>query len=403
MVALEEIELGWHARFIDFADQPPEVEASAGGRVNLIGEHTDYHEGFVMPAAINLRTMALASRRADARLRIRSTRTEGEVQAHIAEPWPPKPGWAGYLLASFWALRETLGHMRPADVVVEGNVPFGGGLSSSASLLVVLAGVALTLQGGREAPLPDRMAIAQLARRAENDYCGVPCGIMDHVACACGKQGHAILLDCRTLERIEVPIPEGWAIVVADSGVKHALGNSEYGLRQRECAQGLQMLRHEVPALGSLRDVSPELLEAWKSKMPDKLFRRLHHVLSENQRVLQARTAMESADAQAMGRLMYASHESLARDYEVSCPELNHLVELAASIPGVIGARLTGAGFGGNTVNLVEAARAEDFRAAIVERFRAKTGKPTRAMIVTASDGFSIRWDQDEDYPAWLK
>jgi galactokinase len=235
---------------------------------------------------------------------------------------------------------------------------------------------------------PGQLAI--LARKAENDFCGVPCGIMDQVASACGRRDHAVLLDCRALQRIEVPIPSAWALIVADSGVKHALGTSEYAKGQSECAEGLAMLRKDHPGMRALRDASAGMIEPHAGTMSDVVFRRLRHVVSENDRVLQARTAMESGDDAAMGRLLYASHESLGRDYEVSCAELDTLVQLAASTPGVVGARLTGAGFGGNTINIVRSDKAEAVREAIVDGYERKTGKRTRALIVNASDGMQV-------------
>lgn len=376
--------------FLDWAGRPAELRAEAGGRVNLIGEHTDYHEGLVMPAAIDLRTVALAAPRNDGLLRIRSLRTGGEAEAAVAELAAPGQGWQAYVLGPIWALRQEGYGVSGADILLDSDVPFGGGLSSSASVQVALAGVGLGLAEGREAAPPDPMLVARLARKAENEFCGVPCGIMDQVASACGRRGHAIALDCRSLERTEVPIPRAWALVVADSGVKHALGTSEYGLRQRQCAEGLEVLRREGASLRSLRDLTLERLVASRDNLSEVVFRRLRHVVTENDRVLGARRAMEAADASEMGRLLRASHESLARDYEVSCAELDELVELASKVPGVIGARLTGAGFGGNTVNLVQASRAQQCRDEIARAYRARTGRSTRVLLVRASDGLSV-------------
>jgi galactokinase len=370
-------------------DRPAELSADAGGRVNLIGEHTDYHDGFVLPAAIDLRAHVWGARRRDGVVRIRSLSTGGSVERAISELKPPGLGWEAYVLGPLWALREAGESVKGADILIDSDVPFGGGLSSSASVEVALVAFALAMSHGAWNPL-NRMRIAQLARKAENEFCGVPCGIMDQVASACGRRGHALLIDCRALQCVEVPIPRGWTLIVADSGVKHALGTSEYARRQSECAEGLAMLREEHPGLRALRDATVETLQPWSSRMPGKVFQRLHHVVTENDRVMQARAAMEAGDTEAMGRLLYASHDSLARDYEVSCPELDTLVEIAASTPGVIGARLTGAGFGGNTINVVQAEIAEGCRQAIVEGYARKTGKQTRAMIVSASDGVQV-------------
>ena len=376
----------------------PQAGSDAGGRVNLIGEHTDYHEGYVFPAAIDLRTLAVGAKRNDGMVRVRSMRTAGEASATLATLAPPLAGWQAYVLGPLWALREEGLIASGADILVDSDVPFGGGLSSSASVQVALIGLALALAGEQRGPACSpaltraTMDVARLARKAENGFCGVACGIMDQVASACGRAGHAILLDCRTLDRVEVPIPPDWALVVADSGVKHALGTSEYAKRQAECASGLALLRKDDERRKALRDVTLPMLQPWEGKMPDKAYRRLRHVVTENERVIHARRALESVDSAGFGKLLFASHESLARDYEVSCPELDALVEVASSVPGVIGARLTGAGFGGNTINVVASERAQACAQAIVDGYASRTGRRTRALVVRPSGGLEVQW-----------
>jgi len=366
-----------------------EVLADAPGRVNLIGEHTDYHEGFVLPMAVDLRTCAVAASRDDGLIRIRSKNAGIEVTA----TWQDLRvgafrGPAAYLLGPFWALREQgLCAGSGADVYVRGDVPFGGGLSSSASVQVALVALAATMN--RVALSPQE--IARLARRSENEFCGVPCGVMDQVASACGIADHAIRLDCRTLDAEPVPVPRSWAVVVADSGVRHSVAGPEYRRRQAECEQGLAVARRLFPNVRTARDLTDAHLEQIRSQVPEVSYRRLRHVIRENERVLQAVAAMRDANASAMGSLLFASHESLARDYEVSCEELDRLVEVASGLPGLIGARLTGAGFGGNTVNLVERDHAESFCAALADRLRARGGRSIWVRIVEPSRGATSR------------
>lgn len=369
----------FRARF----ERPPEYAADAGGRVNLIGEHTDYHEGFVFPAALDLRTRALAAGREDGRVRIWSDNMDQEASADLDGLAPGGPvDWRAYLLGPFWALREAGVPAPGADVWVRGQVPFGGGLSSSASIEVALVGLGAALAGHTLEPLD----VAKLAQRAEREFCGVPCGIMDQVAAACGRPGQALLLDCRSLEIRTVPFPEDWSILVADSGVKHALATSEYARRQAECAQGMD----RFPALQSARDLEPEVLNGARNLMGEIPFRRLRHVVMENQRTQQAVEALERGEEGRMGRLLYQSQESLARDYEVSCPELDTLVDLASGLDGVIGARLTGAGFGGNTVNLVRSRQAEGFSKALTEGYKALTGRDTVVRTVRPGGGLNV-------------
>jgi galactokinase len=355
--------------------------------VNLIGEHTDYHEGFVLPAAISLRTQVAASPREDGALRILSEQAGAEVLSSVGELQPPTTvGWQAYVLGPFWVLREEGFDVRGADVFIRSNVPFGGGLSSSAAVEVALVGLAAHL-AGRAVKATEA---ARLARKAENDFCHVPCGAMDQMASACGRDNHAILLDCRTLRAELVPLPPSWAIVVADSGVRHSVAGAEYARRQQECAAGMAALQARQPDLRSARDLTLDVLEEGRSRMPEVSFRRLRHVVTENARVLSARDALASADTARAGELLGASHASLASDYEVSCPELDVLVEIGSGVSGVIGSRLTGAGWGGNTVNLVLEEAAERACAEIQERYERRTGRRTAVRVVRASRGITV-------------
>lgn len=365
----------------------PFLVAHAGGRVNIIGEHTDYHEGLVFPAAIDKRTFAAGLLRHDGILRIWSENIRTEFVCKLDELAPGGfSGHARYLLGPFWALREAGFYLPGADVAVLGEVPLGGGLSSSASLQVALVALGVGLCGQS---LP-RMEVARLARRSENEFCGVPCGAMDQIAAACGGEGQALLIDCRTFEWETVGFPKGWAIVVADSGVKHEVAGQEYRKRQEECSEGLNVIRDFYPLVKTARDLTLDMLEDMRHKLPKKAFFRLRHVVTENARVLRAKEAMLEEDALVMGNLLYRSHDSLAVDYEVSCEELDALVDIASGLQGVIGARLCGAGFGGNTINLVFEEYADGFCASLADKASVRLGRKIRVERVRPAQGVVV-------------
>lgn len=362
----------------------PEVWADAGGRVNIIGEHTDYHDGFVLPAAIDLRTCAVAAGRDDGVLRIHAIDFNGTVEVALDGLKPfDRIDWRSYTCGPFWAWMRSGMPFSGADVAVGGDVPSGGGLSSSASVEVALVGIAAALSLS-DPPCPD---VAATARLAENQFCRVPCGIMDQMASACGCEGKALLLDCRTLQTTLVDVPAGWVLVVADSGVRHSLAGGEYAKRQRECAEGMGVVSSTFPAVRAARDVSMEMLESIRERMSEISFRRLRHAVSENDRTVRAAGALQAGDVAAVGVLMEGSHRSLADDYQVSCPELDRLVEIALRIEGCAGSRLTGAGFGGNTVNLVRQDAAFDFCGRLAERYRVATGIESVVRVVRPASG----------------
>ena len=375
--------------FIEIFGRHPAVLADAGGRVNLIGEHTDYHGGFVFPAAIDLRCRVAAGPRGDRQVVVWSENLRGFATGRLDALEPRGTShWSSYCLGPFWALREAGVEVQGADIWLNGEVPLGSGLSSSASIAVALVGVGAAMAGKELKPLE----IARIAQLAENRFCGVPCGVMDQVASACVVSGHALLLDCRSLEVQAVPFPEEWAIGVIDSGVKHSVGSGEYARRQEQCAMGMEVLRRAYPGVMSARDVTMDMLDSVRGSMPEVSYRRLRHVVRENARTLLARAALEASDPSAMGRLLYESHESLARDYEVSCRELDLLVEAARATRGVIGGRLCGAGFGGNVVVLTLREAAEGAMAEILERYASSTGMRTASRLLRASDGLRVRW-----------
>lgn len=358
--------------------------SAAPGRVNLIGEHTDYHGGFVTPAAIDLKTFVLAAPRADKVLRCYSVNLDQSFDCDLGDMNADAlPAWGRYVAGTAYALQEAGLQTRGMDAVVWGTIPFGGGLSSSAAIEVafirmfdLLADLGLS-----------RARMAKLGQRAENAFVGVPCGIMDQYASAACEEGSALLLDCRSLETRAVSIPENWRIVVLDTGVHHQLASSEYALRQDQCAEGLAAIVKRHPAVELLRDVDWDMLREAKDDIPPLNYRRLLHVLGENERCLAFAEAMAKGDGKQAGELMAGSHASLKNYYEVSCEELDAAVALAQDLPGLIGARMTGGGFGGSTVNLVEQSEADTFREALEDLYRKEFDGKGHALLLAPSAG----------------
>jgi galactokinase len=355
--------------------------------VNLIGEHTDYNEGFVLPAAVD-RGVALAARRVAG-----DTFTLHAVDLGDSCTFPrgslqrdPKHPWADYFKGVVWALSNRGINIPACEAAITGDIPQGAGLSSSAAYEVATVLLLRTLDGFELSSLE----VAQLARQAENGFVGVACGIMDQMASTFGEKGRALLLDCRSLARETVALPLGLKIVVAGSGVRHSLASSEYNQRRAECEEGVRILSASLPTVHALRDVMPEDLARFLPALPPVVARRCRHVVSENARVGQAVTAMRSGDTDRLKTLMAASHASLRDDYEVSCPELDILVELALALPYCHGARLTGAGFGGSTVNLVEADAIEPFSETIVSGYRQRSGRVAEIHVFEPSAGARV-------------
>jgi len=375
------------AAFRKTANQAPEAAVYAPGRVNLIGEHTDYNEGFVLPAAVD-RGVALAARRVAG-----DTFTLHAVDLGDSCTFPrgslqrdPKHPWADYFKGVVWALSNRGINIPACEAAITGDIPQGAGLSSSAAYEVATVLLLRTLDGFELSSLE----VAQLARQAENGFVGVACGIMDQMASTFGEKGRALLLDCRSLARETVALPLGLKIVVAGSGVRHSLASSEYNQRRAECEEGVRILSASLPTVHALRDVMPEDLARFLPALPPVVARRCRHVVSENARVGQAVTAMRSGDTDRLKTLMAASHASLRDDYEVSCPELDILVELALALPYRHGARLTGAGFGGSTVNLVEADAIEPFSETIVSGYRQRSGRVAEIHVFEPSAGARV-------------
>ena len=354
----------------------------APGRVNLIGEHTDYNDGLVLPMAIELGTDVRLVRRHDGVVRTVARRVGETDTRPVADLRPTSgPAWARYVAGCAEAVRSSGVDLPGADLVIDGDLPLGSGLSSSASLEVGVLLAFFAAAGVDVAPVD----VALLAQRVEHEVIGVRSGIMDQLVVAAARAGSALLIDCRSLEMSPVPMPGGVDVVVFDTGVPRTLAASAYNRRREECGAAAAAL-----GVAALCDVSPEQLGAAAASLDPVVARRARHVVGENARVHDAATALRGGDLAGFGRLMAASHASLRDDYEVSCPELDTVVDLASETPGVIGARMTGAGFGGCAVALVTADQASAAAASVVERYRTATGRPGEAWVSPAAQGAHV-------------
>jgi galactokinase len=362
----------------------PDVVVRAPGRVNLIGEHTDYNDGFVLPAAIDRYIGFAGRRRADRQVRAHSVDFKDAVEFSLDDIQKDAAhSWSNYLRGVSKFLQGDGYRLSGADVVLGGDVPREAGLSSSAALEVAATVLWQRLMGLDLDPV----YVVKLSRRAENEFVGVPCGIMDQFISALGRQDHALFLDCRDLTYRHVPLRDDVKVVVCNSGVKRALAQSEYEVRLKQCRQAVAQLGTAGLAVKTLREVEPQDLEVHRSALNELLLKRARHVVTENERVLEAVKVLEEGDLERFGELMNASHESLRDDYEVSSKELDVLVELAWKRPETLGARMTGAGFGGCTVNLVRAEAAEAFAEAVREGCQESLGLKAEVYVCRASDG----------------
>lgn len=356
----------------------------APGRVNLIGEHTDYNDGFVLPSAIGFYTHVAVSSRQDGKLVLRSTEYEGTFEFPTSNlPQQKQGAWCDYVLGVAQQFARAGYPLSGANLLVHGEVPVGAGLSSSAALEVASA-LAFQALIGKTLSLKQ---IAKLCQSAENEFVGAHVGIMDQFVSCFGEEGRAVLIDCRSLDFTLVPIPPDVSFVICNTMVKHELSGGEYNRRREQCEEGVRLLSRFYPGIKALRDVSFDQLAAHERDLPPLVYRRCLHVVRENERTLQAARLFESGDLDSVGQLMRASHESLRDLYEVSCSELDAMVEAAEGLLGYVGGRMTGGGFGGCTVNLVKQGDAERFAREIAERYREKTGVRPDVFICTAADG----------------
>jgi galactokinase len=356
------------------------------GRVNLIGEHTDYNDGFVMPAAIGSYTWIAIAPRQDRKLLVHSSNFLDSAEADLEGCEPrPRNHWSDYVVGVAVMLERAGHRLRGANLLVHGEVPIGSGLSSSAAIEVA-TGLSLLSTSGLAM---QRMELAKLCQRAENDFVGARCGIMDQFISGCGRAGHALMLDCRSLEYCPLPLPREVSLVICNTMVKHELASGEYNTRRAESEEGVRQLSRFLPQIRALRDASLEDLNRYSANLPEIIYRRCRHVISENARVTDAATSLERGDLGTFGRLMHDSHVSLRADYQVSCAELDLMVQLAENLPGVFGARMTGGGFGGCTINLVRAEAVDEFQRHVAGAYEKSTGLTPQIFVTSAAEGAS--------------
>lgn len=375
-----------------FGDMPAHI-ARAPGRVNLLGEHVDYNDGFVLPAAIDRATFVAFSP-TDAHhstlwavdLNQKSTFSSETLPHKLQSDAFPLPEWAHYPAGVMWALQKEKLNTPNIQAVFSSNVPPGSGLSSSASIEMAFM-IAWQAVGGWELPAMER---ALLGQKAENQYVGVNCGIMDQFASACGVENRLLLLDCRSLSWQLVLLPENVSIVIADTTIRRKLTSGEYNLRRSACEEAVRLLQQDLPEIESLRDVNLSDFNRLAAKLPGEIEKRARHVVEEIERTKQAQSLLEAGDVKRFGNLMNECHLSLRDLYEVSCPELNAMVSVAQSIEGCYGARLTGAGFGGCTVNLVAQENIKEFAQDLSKGYETKTGLHPEIYITFASNGAEL-------------
>ena len=356
----------------------------APGRVNLIGEHTDYNLGFVLPVAIDLGISIALVPTPDRRVELTLASTGETLGFDLGAIGSRRGAWIDYAAGTAWAMAERGLPLTGFRGVLASDLPQGSGLSSSAALELVSS---FALSGGEE-PAVDRMTLARTAQRAENGFVGVNCGLMDQFASSCGVEGHALLLDCRSLEHRAIPMADpDLALVACHSGSPRRLETSAYNERRSQCEEAAALILGGEAGSVHLRDVTPAMLEAARPRLDPLVAARAEHIVFENERVLAAVAALEAGDVAEVGRLFHASHASMRDLFGISSPELDALVEIATGVPGVIGARLTGAGFGGCTINLVHRDAVASLREAVLRDYPARTGLTPRVFDVEASAG----------------
>lgn len=381
--ALEQLSEEFRTRF---RSEPRFFQAP--GRVNLIGEHTDYNDGFVMPFAIDRQTVVAGAPREDTKLNICALDLDETATIDLAgQPVTRRGNWIDYVEGSARCVAERMSHrLSGADLMITSTVPIGAGLSSSAAIEIATGLAILSLS---DVPI-DQKQLAFAGQDAEHRFVGIRSGIMDQFAAVFARKGNVMLLDCRSLEIDYVPVPHlDISFAIIDTKVKHTLASSEYNTRRAECEAGVEILQKDDPDIKSLRDATMEILEQYGNALPDNIRRRCRHVVSENKRTLAAADAFKQGNLGRAGELMFASHRSLRDDYEVSCPELDLLVDTAESIEGVYGARMTGGGFGGCTVNLIQNTAVPRLKELTARVYAAEFGFEPDFYVFQPADGAS--------------
>ncbi|MEO6039422.1 MAG: galactokinase [Saprospiraceae bacterium] len=364
--------------------EAPALVLRAPGRINLIGEHTDYNEGFVLPAAIDRAIWMAVSPRSDATIILLADDFQDEYQGTLDQLQKSGKGWPDYLLGTFSELMKAGKKVGGVNVVYGGDIPLGAGLSSSAA---VESGMLFALNELFQLGL-SRPELARLAQRSENMFVGMQCGIMDMFASLMGRAGHALQLDCRSLEYRYYPVDfPDHTFFLCNSGVKHQLVDSEYNTRRQQCEEGVRLLQAVFPEIHSLRDVRPDMLQAERNQLPALVYKRCHYIVEENARVLAASQALEKGELEAFGELLYQAHRGAQTEFEISCPEVDFLVDLTRDRPEVLGSRMMGGGFGGCTINLVERSRVAEFHGFATRRYREAFGRDLPGWEVALTDG----------------
>lgn len=374
-------------RFAEIFGGEPVAVVRAPGRVNLIGEHTDYNDGYVLPVAIDRSVLVAAAPRDDRQVVIYALDFGESVEFSLDDiRHDQTKTWSNYQRGVAYFLEERGIKLPGLNAVVTGDVPIGSGLSSSAAVEVSMAYTWQVLTGFKLS----RVELALLCQRAEHEFVGMNCGIMDQFVSALGQRDHALLIDCRSLHYQPVPLPAEAAVVVADTMKRRGLLDSEYNTRRQECEEGVRILQRYLPEARSLRDISAAQFVEYKAQLSEKVRKRCRHVIYENERVLRGVAALRAGDLDAFGWLMNESHSSLRNDYEVSCPELDIMVKAAWKVDGVYGSRMTGAGFGGCTVSLVAEEAIGDFRARVAAAYEEATGIVPQIYVCRAEDGVAV-------------
>jgi galactokinase len=362
------------------------------GRVNLIGEHTDYNMGFVLPAAIDKAIYFAVAPRTDTTCRIFSVDMNDEHSFDVNDLRATPKGWPNYLMGVVDQFLKAGYSLFGFNCVFGGNIPIGAGLSSSAA---IEAGLAYALNIIFELNI-DRLTLVRMAQKAENEFVGVQCGIMDQYINIFGQEEKALQLDCRSLQHSYYPFDERIAVVLFDTRVSHSLASSEYNKRRKECAEGVEIIKRSYPAVAYLRDVSTEMLAACKPQMSPLIYRRCNYVVEENNRVLNACRALEAKEIGVFGGYMSESHNGLSREYEVSCRELDFLVEAVRGTPSVYGARMMGGGFGGCTINLVEKDSVAEVKGIVTEKYGGQFGVELKTYVTSISAGTSVVSEKED-------
>ncbi|HUN64412.1 MAG TPA: galactokinase [Candidatus Sulfotelmatobacter sp.] len=370
-------------QFISLYGLTPQF-VQAPGRVNLIGEHTDYNDGFVLPAAIQFHTTVAITPRPDHRLFVFSQNYDEQMEFDANQlPSVPRHHWSDYVLGVARKLSELDIRVPGANLLIHGDVPQGAGLSSSASLEVAVCQAFLQVAGRKL----NGVEMALLCQRAENEFVGARCGIMDQFVSVHGQKDHALLLDCRSLTFTPEPIPAEVRLVICNTMVRHSVAGGEYNQRRRECELGAKYFAGLLPGVKALRDVSLAQFAQYGAGLPETIRKRCRHVITENARVAAAAAALKQHDLSHFGQLLRESHASLRDDFQVSCSELDLMVELAGKVDGVFGARMTGGGFGGCTINFVRSGDVDAFQSTVARGYEAATKQRPEIYVCTAGNG----------------